>query len=142
MRERGWIYWCGGCGANVSCIDLAYVADKPNDELCETCCGVIEKQTTEHIFPSEGRPSVAACLSWCGCGDHYLIDKTMLAFIEGVGTGWTMEPALSYTYAYISDDLGWTDHGCAVGGEWLTDTGKLALERLRALVAASEVPDD
>lgn len=76
-------------------------------------------------------------LGWCACGDPSEIDGMMLAYLrarahedfpkpaaEGVS------PQAELLLAYIADGLGWTEHGSSIGGAWLTEDGREAMENL------------
>jgi hypothetical protein len=148
--------WQFGCGAPLAdgsrCPNAWYLKNQvlvcPSTERCDNCkdFGPGDPMDLDDI-------NVPAELGWCGCGHPDLVDDLMLAFLTGVETRWAVchaAPAghdcgtneVTFPYgmnydvatllAYIADEIGWTEHGGAVGGEWLTPDGEETLANLRA----------
>lgn len=79
-------------------------------------------------------------LGFCGCGDPEgaleflrdtlnLLNKEFDERWEGMQKRFPDNP-MSWTYLYMLDDKGLTEHGSNIRGCWLTDKGKAVLELL------------
>lgn len=85
---------------------------------------------------------VATELGWCACGSTDRIDELVYRYLAWVALPMESRPRrdeqltadLGLLLAYVCDDLGWTEHGTSINGEWLTDDGHTALANLRAAV--------
>lgn len=100
-------------------------------------------------------------LHWCGCGMPEEVMALMRRVLEAMDAKWTAwraesgwtdkceeryrafqsrlrelglaDPAVEYTYLYILDAAGLTEHGGGVGGCWLTPEGETLLSHLKAV---------
>ena len=131
--DRGrWIETCG-CGRETRVKDYTYVFSG-GDGTC----------TATHPHDPDDGPTVAAELGWCGCGSHEDIDAWMLAYLRSrAGDEWPkpvpegVSEDATTLLAYMADDLGWTEHGGSIYGAWLTDEGRLVIQRMEVAHAAT-----
>lgn len=82
---------------------------------------------------------------FCGCGSPEEIDEALVDYLSGLDhESWDDRPSLQEQYdrcggqraflfcAYVSDALGWTEHGGSIYGAWLEPAGRTALKALTA----------
>ena len=157
--NRNFLFGCG-CGCLFNVKNVAWQVQMQSDVVpCTDCQMLIDNPIAESPFFDDS-PSVAGELGWCGCGQPRNINEVMLTYLSGLrergrvlasecrgllviellGTvsnaprfPFGMDEDLALTYAYIADDLGWTDHGGNIQDAWLTDDGEIALTNLETL---------
>jgi hypothetical protein len=130
LNDGRWLETCG-CGRETRIKDYRLIF-RGGDGSCPAS------------HPNFASVSVNAELGWCGCGSHEDVDAWMLAYLRSrAGDEWPkpqpegVSEDAAGLLAYMADDLGWTEHGGSIYGAWLTDEGRLVIQRMEAAHAAT-----
>jgi hypothetical protein len=162
-RERGWLLTCGLCGRDLVLTRSLTLESRapavplegmptPRETPCEHC----ERTLTTGILDSDvdGVPVVAEAvcrlMGWCHCGRPEDVTRLVVAYLRMVERLlWAARSKPDYSavggeaawwlLAYLCDGLAWTEHGGSVEGAWLTEDGRLAMQRMEAALATRSV---